>query len=226
MLAFDHAETVGSPLNTPFTVSFQGSRPYDVERRQVGVRATEANTRACRNCVTRAIRDTAREFGVPLTYLFAFENPPEGGMGLHLHGLLHVPDHCREAFLARFDLKLKNALDTQSNRNGQYVPVRIEEERREFEGAVGWLAYFLKGWDVPQGRIFGPRLTIGRAINKGAQHEAGSSVSFNSDDRHQAVDELRARRRARLDEWRRRVLRPALLAGRTLGREGGGKSPE
>jgi hypothetical protein len=222
MQAFDHAEVIRAPLNTPFTISFQGSKPLDPMRKQVGVRATPANTRACRDCVTRAIRSTASEFDVPLSYLFAFENPPTGGMGLHLHGLLHVPVDRREALLACLDLKLKRALDSRSNRCGAYVPVRIEEEARDFDRALGWLGYFLKGWEEPQGRIYGPRLTIGRAIYKAAQLESGSSTVVASDDSYQAALQLRTLHRARVADWCRTHLGPALRGERVMDATGGG----
>lgn len=208
--AVEYAETIGKPLNTTFTIRFPGSRPFDPERKGKGVRAGPDNTRACRNCVVRVITDVSSEFGIVPTYLFVFENHPKGGRGLHLHGCLHVPHHCRRRFLNCWKQKLERTLDVQVNPNSDQRPVHFEQTARDYETALGWMRYFLKGWETPQGRIYGRRLTVSHSIGPTARKLAGFPEATSAENRDEAVSQLSQRYRARRLEGHRTVVGAAL----------------
>ena len=94
--AYLFAEAQGLPLNTFITINFREIQdesiwPADFERLSEQ-RKTEATQRA-REKTVQSIRDWCdRQLPpVPFATVYALENNPKGGMGPHIHILMHLP---------------------------------------------------------------------------------------------------------------------------------------
>ncbi len=72
-------------MNTWLTINFRASRHYPP-----GARTAEAISRA-RERFLEALKNWCRRQGIPFVQVYVLENPPQGGHGLHLHILQHLP---------------------------------------------------------------------------------------------------------------------------------------
>ncbi|MBX9594611.1 MAG: hypothetical protein K2X46_09625 [Roseomonas sp.] len=200
--AFRFAWTKSMPLNTYVVVSFPGSAAYGGSGR-----ADADRTRASRDAAIAVLRQLAHDEGFPVAYVYALENPPQGGHGLHINFLTHLPEDRHEVLRASLHDRLEDEFP-QRERHGTFVPVKVATGMKGYREASGILLYSLKGLDPAcmsfarvrgervsdEGTIFGKRAGCSRTIDRGSRRQARYVDDLSA--LHLAHFQLQAHRRA------------------------------